>query len=296
MFHDIRDTDKTLFPRRYNLKSFLNKEQFLRQLDSINNRYEVVSSLEAPNLDLTKGCTDYAVLTFDDGLVDHYYVHHHLRDLNLSGTFLVPSAPVLDQHMIHSHKIQFILAAVDEKILTKDILKNFANANDLWLKYTETDCASNWWSDEMIFITNCLRKHKGPGFNNYEYTDFLFQKYVAADIESFSRDFYLTELNLDEMSNNNMVIGGHGHSSENLLLVDNIEAEVKKSYNFVNQYSSNFIFSYPNGGFNDEIKTVMKKYSCEVGYTVKPMTITGLDVLDKLEFPRYNSPELLKKN
>jgi peptidoglycan/xylan/chitin deacetylase (PgdA/CDA1 family) len=36
---------------------------------------------------------DYAVLTFDDGLVDHFYVYQELKKLNVSGTFLVPTAP-----------------------------------------------------------------------------------------------------------------------------------------------------------------------------------------------------------
>ena len=36
--------------------------------------------------------------------------------------------------MIHSHKIQFILAAQDEKILTKEILTDFGGTDDLWTK------------------------------------------------------------------------------------------------------------------------------------------------------------------
>ena len=39
MFHDVRDLTETKFPTRYNLKSFLDKTQFLHQLDFINNKY-----------------------------------------------------------------------------------------------------------------------------------------------------------------------------------------------------------------------------------------------------------------
>ena len=43
---------------------------------------------------------NYAVLTFDDGLVDHFYVHQQLKKLNISGTFLIPTAPVVEQKMM----------------------------------------------------------------------------------------------------------------------------------------------------------------------------------------------------
>ena len=291
MFHDVRESNETEFPSRYNLKSFLNKDQFTHQLNYINNNYKIISSLDVPLVDLNFGSRDYAVLTFDDGLSDHYHVHQQLNKLNVSGTFLVPTAPILEQKMIHSHKIQFILAAVDEKILTRHILKNFSNANELWLRYTYTEWVDNWWSDEMIFVTNFLRKHNDNGFNNYEYTDYLFKKYVSEDMDSFSSDFYLNLNQLEEMSNNNMVIGGHGDSSDNLLLVDDVVKDIDRSAWFVNHFSDDFVFSYPNGGFNDTVKDVLKINKCMISYTITPKTITNLDVVDYLEFPRYDSPQ-----
>ena len=291
MFHDVRDLTETKFPTRYNLKSFLDKTQFLHQLDFINNKYKIISSRDVPHIDLDRGDTDYAVLTFDDGLVDHFYVYQELKKLNVSGTFLVPTAPILEQKMIHSHKIQFILAAEDEKILTREILGSFENANELWLKYSHTNWVDNWWSKEMIFVTNFLRKYKTDTFNNYVYTDYLFSKYVSKDPYSFSSDFYLNLNQLEEMSYNKMVIGGHGNSSDNLLLVDDIEQDIIKSHWFVQHFSDDFIFSYPNGGFNEEIKNIMKRYQCNLSYTVIPQTITSLDSVDYLEFPRYDSPQ-----
>tara|TARA_B110000977_G_scaffold109315_1_gene142275 strand:+ start:16759 stop:17670 length:912 start_codon:yes stop_codon:yes gene_type:complete len=291
MFHDVRDLNQTKFPSRYNLKSFLDKGQFQHQLGIINEKYKIVSSLDLPNIDLSSGNVDYAVLTFDDGLVDHFYVYQELKKLGVSGTFLVPTAPVLEQKMIHSHKIQFILASEDEKILTKEILTNFADAYDLWKKYSHTDWVDNWWSEEMIFITNFLRNHRTDEFDNYEYTDYLFKKYVSKDIHSFASDFYLNLNQLEEMSYSNMVIGGHGNSSDNLLLVDDVEADILKSHWFTGHFSDKFVFSYPNGGFNKEIKNIMKRYKCSLSYTIKPQTITNLDTVDYLEFPRYDSPQ-----
>ena len=291
MFHDVRDLNQTKFPGRYNLKSFIDKKQFNHQLNFINKKYKIISSLDVPNINLEEGNIDYAVLTFDDGLVDHFYVYKELKKLNVSGTFLVPTSPIIDQKMIHSHKIQFILSAKDEKMLTKEILSNFDDAYDLWTKYSYTSWVDNWWSKEMIFITNFLRKYKSETFDNYLYTDYLFQKYVSRDIHSFAADFYLNLNQIEEMGYNNMVIGGHGDSSDNLLLVNDIEADITRSHWFVQHFSDDFVFSYPNGGVNNDIKELLKRYKCSVSYTIVPQTITSLDSVDYLEFPRYDSPQ-----
>ena len=93
------------------------------------------------------------------------------------------------------------------------------------------------------------------------------------------------------MSYYNMVIGGHGNSSDNLLLLDDVESDINRSHWFTQHFSDDFVFSYPNGGFNGEVKDIMKKYKCKLSYTIVPQTITSLDTVDYLEFPRYDSPQ-----
>ena len=63
--------------------------------------------------------------------------------------------------MIHSHKIQFILAASNEKELVKDILSNFTDNETIWPHFSHTEWKDNWWSKEMIFVTNFLRNYDG---------------------------------------------------------------------------------------------------------------------------------------
>ncbi len=292
MFHDVRDLSETNYPERYKLKSFLRKKDFEFQIEHILNRYEVIRSDELNKINYDDG-KDYAVLTFDDGLFDHYYVYKYLKSKNISGTFLIPKLPVTTGKMIPTNKIQFILSVCDEKELASEILSCFEDKDEIWSKYSKTKWKNNWWSKEMIFITNILRNHKTNDFNNYEYMDFLFEKYVHSNEFEFSKDFYLNLEQIDEMSNNNMVIGGHGNTSENLLLIDDYEYDIKESFEFISKYSDKNIFSYPNGGYNDDIKEVMRRNNCDLSFTVNPMTITNLDHLDYLEFPRYDAPQKL---
>lgn len=75
MFHDIRDLEDTKYPERYKLKSFLRRNQFEFQISKIMSKYQIISSLDIKKIDLNNNI-DYAVLTFDDGLRDHYYVYN----------------------------------------------------------------------------------------------------------------------------------------------------------------------------------------------------------------------------
>jgi len=291
MFHDIRNLDKTNYPKRYKLKSFLNELQFKYQIDKIQKKYKIISSLEIKNLDLKNDTSDYAILTFDDGLLDHYDVYKYLYSLGLSGTFLVPKMPITENKIMNTHKIQFILASIEEKTIKNEILSYFDNKDEIWKKYSVSMWKNNWWSEEMIFITNFLRQYKDDNIDNFKLTNDLFNKFVTEDEFNFSKNLYLDEKKIEEMSNNGMVIGGHGDISENVLLIENYKKEIDESKKFSSKYSENFIFSYPNGGYNEEIKNYMSDVNCSVSFTTEQFTITDLDEIDYLRFPRYDAPQ-----
>ena len=293
MFHDVRDENK--YPKRYSLKSFLNKEKFKFQINEITKKYKIIDSKDLQGLDLESN-ENYAILTFDDGLKDHYWVHKYLKSCNLPATFLIPKMPIIEKKVMNTHKIQFIMAKADEILIKNDIL-NLFNNNDrqsIWDEYSKTSWKKNWWSKEMIFITNFLRKYKGKDFDCYEISNLLFNKYLDVSEEELSEDFYLDLNQIDEMVNNNMCIGGHGNISENLLLIDDVENDILESKKFVSSYSNQFVFSYPNGGFNDKIKEIMQKLNCKLSFTTVQKTLTDLDSIDYLEFPRYDSPQIIK--
>ncbi len=294
MFHDIRNLENTKYKKRYSLKSFLNENQFKFQVDKIRNRYKIISSLDIKNIDIKNDDVDYAILTFDDGLSDHYNVYKYLKSLNLSGTFLIPKMPIVENKVMNTHKIQFILASVDEQIIKDEILNLFDNKEEIWKEYSTTAWKNNWWSEEMIFITNFLRRYKGDKINNYQLTNYFFDNFVSKDELNFSKDLYLNVENIEEMSNNGMVIGGHGDISENLLLISDYKSDINESKKFVSKYSNEFVFSYPNGGYNEYIKNHMCDINCFISYTIKPTTITELDDIDYLEFPRYDSPQKIE--
>ena len=111
MFHDIRDFSENYFPRRYKLPYFYT-------INSFKNILEIFKPISY-NEELKNGY----IYTFDDGLLDHYYIAEILNSINIRAVFFVHSATVLQRELILSHKIQFIIASRDENIIIKELIE-----------------------------------------------------------------------------------------------------------------------------------------------------------------------------
>jgi peptidoglycan/xylan/chitin deacetylase (PgdA/CDA1 family) len=295
MFHDVRDCSDDRYIRRYNLKSFLTVRQFTKWIEYITSRYKVISSDQILNIHENNISGKYAILTFDDGLLDHYTtVLPILKHYGIKGTFLVAAKPATEDYIIHSHKIQFILSCVaDENLLIERIfdklnLNNYERIS-IWKKYSTSYFKDNWWSREMVFITNFLRRYAG---NKYLIVDELFDEFVTTAHKTFNEDFYLKTEHIEKLIENGMIVGGHGYTSENLLLLDAIERyeDITKSLDFIKSLSNkDFIsFSYPNGAYDLEVINDLKSNGCDMAYTTEERIIIQDDTIDCLRMPRFN--------
>ena len=92
-----------------------------------------------------------------------------------------------------------------------------------------------------------------------------------------------------------MTLGGHGNTSENLLLVKDIENEINSTKRFLSNFTDDLIFSYPNGGYNQNIKESLIENGFTQAFTINPFSITELDYeeLNMMEIPRYDGAQKL---
>ena len=275
MYHDIRDLHQTKFKERYKMKSFLRNTEFVRQIEYIEKQFQIISTDELLQPDQLNNNRAYAVITFDDGLKDQYKFVDFLKKRNIRATFFLPSKPIVNRAVFHSHKIQFILAVQDHGVIKDEILSYIdkKERKELLRKYSVSLWKNNVWSKDMIFITNFLRYH--PDDKKFYICNLLFKKYVTNDEKSFADDLYMTERDCDDLLNHNMIIGGHGHLSLDLttLSPDSQYNDIKQNYQFIRQlYNSddfNFIFSYPNGAYNQETIRILKQFQCKLAFTIK---------------------------
>ncbi len=282
MYHDIRNSKE--YKKRYDLKSFINVDDFKNHLDYITSNYEVIKTVDIPdNITSDKKC---AVLTFDDGLKDHYDIVDILLDYKITGTFLIPTSPIINGEMIHSHKIQFIIACENEEIIKNSIFKMLdENIEKCYSQYSRSLVKDNWWTKDMIFITNFLRYHR----NGKSITDRLFSEIVTNNEKSFCDNFYLNENNIKEMVDCGMEIGGHGYKSDILNSV-NMKSEIDKSIDFISKYNNGYdmIYSYPNGIFNEDSVDYLKSKGCKFAYTTQNAAVYNDDLL---RIPRFDGPQ-----
>ena len=289
MYHDIRDVSPNdRFYNRFQNRSFVNVQQFKNQLSYMKDRFQFISPFHIKSALQDKSNTHYAVMTFDDGLIDHYDVLPLLDKYKIIGTFFIPGNVLDKNFIIDSNQVQLLESEVDMHTLAQEILDLLGDEKEeAWDKYSKSKFRVNTWPKEKTFITNCLRDHPKDLLNP------LFRKYISNDYESISDMFYLNEKQIIEMSNANHVIGGHGFTSKNLLLFDTSEM-VKDLYltkEFVSKYQSKFIFSYPNGRYNDVIVESLKSFDCQYSFTTEDKSLTEFDIYEDLKLPRYCAPQ-----
>lgn len=293
MYHDIRDLNETPFPKRYALRSFLRKAQFKSQIEKLKNYYEIISTNDIITPTFLSSDRQ-ATLTFDDGLRDHFEVARFLSKNNIPATFFVPVSPVLHREIIKSHKIQLLLAVVDEPKLVQEILEDSCDLfgedykRITYEDYSKSRWKNNWWSRDMVFVTNFFRNSEDDLLDN------LFEKYVLKKWPNVGDDLYLTEKQVKEMSEMpGITIGGHGYTSIDLTKEEYYDYEIKNSADFVKKYSEHFYFSYPNGGYNSGIINEMNRQNCKLAFTVEKKTITELDDYLYMTLPRYDAAQQL---
>jgi peptidoglycan/xylan/chitin deacetylase (PgdA/CDA1 family) len=288
MYHDIRDPQYSGYPRRLELRSFVSTTQFKCQLKFITENYTVIEPQHLKE-NLKEDCT---ILTFDDGLKDHCWVAEILYEAQLKATFLIPTLAIRDRKVIKAHKIQFILATISEKKVVENIFDLMTSdpyeRDALWNAFSVSHHPNNWWSKEMVFVTNFLRRHDAGDM----ITDKLFVKFITKDEKDFCSDFYLTPAEVGHIAGCGMTIGSHGYSSKSLKYLNNQEEEIKESLLYAASFSTPPLsFSYPQGSYNDDTVSYAKKHNCEFAYTTRAENITP--DTDLLKIPRFDAPQTL---
>src|SRR5687768_7751911 len=112
MYHYVRDTAATPYPRL----NALSLEDFDTQLDGLTRARAVVdySELERAVLSRQPLRQPAALLTFDDGFVDHYdAVLPRLQSRGLAGVFFLAGAAIADPpRVLNVHKTHFLVETI----------------------------------------------------------------------------------------------------------------------------------------------------------------------------------------
>lgn len=233
-------------------------DDFISQIDYLSNNYPIVKlddfiSGNAPD----KSC----VLTFDDGLKDHYLnVFPILKEKNISATFF----PLTQTSILSTHKVHFLLAKLGPRKMTEEF-NNALPSDEFFVKddfQKQTKCkwddvlSSNLKYNISIMPKDLREKIIGK----------MFDKYFPNGL-----DLYMTFNQMREMFKSGMSFGCHTHTHQNLTTLSKEEQdeEIKKSKNILEKELNAEIncFSYPYGGYNNETIELLRKNGFKCGLT-----------------------------
>ncbi len=271
MYHYVRDIPKKEFQGIYGL----GKEKFREQLEELKERYEIITLAELYDKMSEPDDSSYCVLTFDDGLKDHYTnVFPVFKQMGIKGTFFAITYSTFEKKVIGSNKIHLLMEKMPVEELAKR-MNTFLKSKhpDLYDDFEVHDRFRRW---ERKFGTTLTINFKYtiaslPQKICEEFLSDEFPKHFP-DEEKVATDFYLTKSELKEMADAGMEIGSHGHLHRNLnsLTPKEQEDDIQRSITLLEKTINKKIvsISYPYGEYSQDTIEVCMKLGLVGGVTI----------------------------
>ncbi|WP_432514946.1 polysaccharide deacetylase family protein [Kineococcus sp. SYSU DK001] len=299
MYHYVRPLQRTRYP---GIKG-RTVDEFRGQLEHLRRTYRVigVEELTAAFEDRRPFDHPTAVLTFDDGFVDHFtHVAPLLVDLGLPGAFYPPAAPVLDRRLLDVHRLHFVLASChDAPSLAReldDLVRRHAPAVDLEEMRASLATPSRFDPAEVVYVKRMLQVAL-PRPTRSVLLGELFTSWVGVDEEVFAEELYLSSDQLRMMRGAGLHVGAHGdqHHWFGSLTGQEQRQELERSVALLQHIgvdiSSGWSLCYPYGDRDESTVRTAAELGCTLAMTTE---VRGArpDVDAALEVPRFDTNDL----
>lgn len=304
MYHYVRDYKKTKYPE---IKG-LDISDFEGQIQYLQKNYNIISINQLINAfdQNEKLPPKSALLTFDDGYIDHFqYVLPILKKHKLQGSFYPPARAIQENKVLDVNKIHFILACVNNKTeLFNELLKLLDHYKEEYSLKTKEEYfnqylkANRFDSKEIIFIKRMLQVGLDEKLRAL-ITDQLFKRYVTQYEEEFSSNLYMNIEMLKTLKEEGMHIGSHGYNHYWLgsLNEKEQEFEIDESIKFLNNIGvdlNKWTICYPFGNYNSQTINILLRKGCKLGFTSKA-SIAEINLNNRFELPRLDTNDLPKQ-
>jgi peptidoglycan/xylan/chitin deacetylase (PgdA/CDA1 family) len=290
MYHYVQNIEKQRFP---NLHARSNSE-FDSHIDYLNENFQIV-----PAVDLAFQSNKKVVLTFDDGLKDHYKnVFPRLLKKNLVGQFFVSSAPLLESIVLDVHKIQLLVASQNIDVLLKQLQDRIRGES--LLENVNQDLYKDEkvrFDDIKVLTFKRLLQRDLPKEVRNQTLGSIFDHYFPGEESLISNQLYMSIDELKEMKRIGMVIGNHTESHQWLsyLKIEEALQEVENCENLLIELDlvtkDEKLIAYPYGDASMNLSNELDKLGYKIGYTTQP-TYLKKNELNPLMVPRLDTNDL----
>lgn len=290
MYHYVRIPDS----RIPNFK-FLHFEDFKKQLDYFQSNYQIIDPLV-----ISKSvAADGIILTFDDGLKDHFdFVMPELIKRNLKAIFYISTGVYQKNKLLDVHRLHILLGKYGGAFIYNR-LKSLITDEMLVDAHVEEFKKLTYASQENDDFTT-IAKRIVNYFIGYTYRENIMDQLMSDlfdDEEKLSASFYLSENEIRDMHNQGMLIGSHtvNHKVMSKLSGEEQEFEIEKSFSFIESITKGLkckTFCYPYGGFHtftNETEKILEKHHSSFAFNVEPRDIETSDLVERRQaLPRYD--------
>jgi peptidoglycan/xylan/chitin deacetylase (PgdA/CDA1 family) len=301
MYHYVRDLPNTRFPR---IKGLL-ADDFRQQVAWLNERHEM-ATLESALAFLAgeyRPKRDLCLLTFDDGLKDHYTeVLPALSELRIEGLFFIITS-CLEGRVVSVHKNHFLMAALEFDEYRQAFLKRLSDlspATSTQVDTKQVEHTYRWDAPEVAAFKYLLNFRLEETLRDRVLDD-LFDEYLG-DEKGFARDLYLSWDEARQMQACGMVLGGHSHSHVALATMDfdRQRADLETCTRMLHEQLAPqpfWPFSYPYGKTNSfsslTIETIQElgfacAFATEVGDNRVGQNVFSIRRIDTKDIPDVN--------
>ena len=282
MYHYVRQASSTPFR---GLKG-LSVGRFRNQVDFLRNRYEMAtleSAMAFWRADYFPS-RDLCLLTFDDGIQDHYTnVLPILSEARIQGLFFIITSCVADKKVMPVHKNQFLLASCDFDEYRRAFLERLLDLEPDVDTIVDDDHARStyMWDSLEVARFKVLINHKITAQQRDAVLDALFRDRLGNEVD-FAEGLYLSWQQVRTMQKEGMLVGGHSHTHRPLarLRIEQAIEDLNDCSHILRLNTAAqtlWPFSYPYGKgdtFNDHIIQSLKTMRFDCAFTTMP-GVTG---------------------
>jgi len=305
MYHYVRNLGRSRYPTIKGLDISL----FRRQIDFLHSHFTIIRMEDMLSaLDGGELPDNAALLTFDDGYIDHYTtVFPILDEIGVQGSFFPPSTILENARVLDVNKIHFILASGEVRQIYESLIKAIDEHRGMEFLIPETHILLNEYdkpnrfdSGEIIFIKRMLQTVLPERLRKIIF-DKLFRQCIGIDEAVFARELYCDEKQLAAMKKHGMYIGLHGSAHEWLGNMEKAvyEHDIKHALEYMDSIGlidkKAWVMNYPYGSYNDGVVAYVKANGCLAGLTT---TVAIADTLtdDRLLLPRLDTNDYPPKS
>lgn len=205
MYHYVREPGG-----RFGRMNYMRRDDFVAQIDALSAEFEM-ATLETA-LAYMNGeyypSRDLCLLTFDDGVKDHFDVAEILAERGLQGVFFVVTSALERRRLLDVHKNHFLMASLDFPEYQDAVLSAIAEPAAVDIR--DVRRIYRWDTEEVARFKYLLNFQVAPEYKSRLLTDLINER--VGDEAELSCELYLSWAEARKMQGMGMVIGGHTES------------------------------------------------------------------------------------